>query len=100
MTSAAPSTLSSDSLSSFHTHLANSTRIVAILGAGLSAPSGLATFRATDGLWANHDVHLVATPAGWRRDPGLVWQFYSGRRPTPRISRWRSLPGGSPASWR
>jgi len=67
-------------VSSFQTHLAASSRIVAIIGAGLSAPSGLSTFRSTNGLWNKHDVFLIASPAGWRRDPGLVWKFYSGRR--------------------
>lgn len=68
------------SVSSFQKHLAQSNRIVAILGAGLSASSGLPTFRGADGMWCNHDVQMIATPAGWRRDPGLVWQFYSDRR--------------------
>ena len=67
-------------MASFKAHLAQSKRIVAVIGAGLSASSGLSTFRDSNGLWANHDVHLIATPAGWRRDPGLVWQFYSERR--------------------
>ncbi|KAH6652415.1 DHS-like NAD/FAD-binding domain-containing protein [Truncatella angustata] len=77
---ATPSGLDSASVVSFQKHLATSTRIVAILGAGLSASSGLPTFRSADGLWCSHDVQMIATPAGWRRDPGLVWQFYSERR--------------------
>jgi len=68
------------SVSSFRQHLSQSKRIVAILGAGLSVASGLPTFRDTNGLWCNHDVFLIASPAGWRRDPGLVWQFYAERR--------------------
>ncbi|KAK0639736.1 DHS-like NAD/FAD-binding domain-containing protein [Cercophora newfieldiana] len=80
MSQPTPSNLDPTSVSSFRKHLTNSTRIIAILGAGLSAPSGLPTFRSTNALWHNHDVFLVASPAGWRRDPGLVWQFYSERR--------------------
>ncbi|PVI04221.1 DHS-like NAD/FAD-binding domain-containing protein [Periconia macrospinosa] len=76
----APRGLDPSAVAAFQAHLAQSKRIVAVIGAGLSASSGLATFRDSNGLWANHDVHLIATPAGWRRDPGLVWQFYSDRR--------------------
>ncbi len=64
----------------FHNVLKKSKRIVAVLGAGISASSGLATFRGTNGLWKGQDVMQVATPAGFRHDPGLVWQFYSYRR--------------------
>ncbi|TEA15932.1 NAD-dependent protein deacylase [Colletotrichum sidae] len=64
----------------FHNVLKKSKRIIAVIGAGLSASSGLATFRGTNGLWKNQDVMLVASPAGFRHDPGLVWQFYSYRR--------------------
>ncbi|KAK0622559.1 DHS-like NAD/FAD-binding domain-containing protein [Immersiella caudata] len=75
-----PSGLDPVQVSSFRTHLSQSTRIVTIIGAGLSASSGLPTFRDINGLWCNHDVFLIASPAGFRRDPGLVWQFYSERR--------------------
>ncbi|KAK8086394.1 hypothetical protein PG994_001368 [Apiospora phragmitis] len=64
----------------FHNMLKQSKRIVAVLGAGISASSGLATFRGTNGLWHGQDMMQVATPAGFRRDPGLVWQFYAYRR--------------------
>ncbi|KAK5661617.1 hypothetical protein OQA88_9717 [Cercophora sp. LCS_1] len=74
------STLDPTALSTFQSHLAASSRIIIIIGAGLSAASGLPTFRSTNGLWCDHDVFLVASPAGWRRDPGLVWQFYADRR--------------------
>ena len=67
-------------LASFRQHLQKSKRIVCVIGAGLSASSGLSTFRDTNGLWCNHDVFQIASPAGWRRDPGLVWQFYAERR--------------------
>ncbi|KAI6461826.1 hypothetical protein MCOR17_006168 [Pyricularia oryzae] len=64
----------------FQNHLAKSRNIVAIIGAGLSASSGLATFRGPGGLWQNEDVFVLASPAGFVNDPGLVWQFYSYRR--------------------
>ncbi|KAK3326781.1 DHS-like NAD/FAD-binding domain-containing protein [Apodospora peruviana] len=72
--------LDAAAVASFQQHLVQSNRIVAVIGAGLSAASGLATFRGTGGRWAKHDVFMVASPAGWRRDPGLVWQFYAERR--------------------
>ncbi|KAK8093723.1 hypothetical protein PG997_000408 [Apiospora hydei] len=64
----------------FHNVLQQSKRIISVLGAGISASSGLATFRGTNGLWNGQDVMQVATPAGFRHDPGLVWQFYAYRR--------------------
>ena len=54
--------------------------IVILTGAGVSAESGLATFRAADGLWEDHRVEDVATPEAYRRDPGLVHRFYDARR--------------------
>jgi NAD-dependent deacetylase len=54
--------------------------IVVLTGAGISADSGLATFRGADGLWEGHRVEDVATPEAYRRDPGLVHQFYDARR--------------------
>jgi NAD-dependent deacetylase len=54
--------------------------IVCLTGAGISAESGLATFRDQNGLWENHRVEDVATPEAFQRDPGLVWRFYSLRR--------------------
>ena len=54
--------------------------IVILTGAGVSAESGLATFRGPDGLWEGHRVEDVATPEAFRRDPGLVHQFYDARR--------------------
>lgn len=54
--------------------------IVILTGAGISAESGLATFRAADGLWEGHRVEDVATPEAYRRDPVLVHQFYDARR--------------------
>lgn len=49
-------------------------------GAGISAESGVRTFRDNDGLWENHRIEDVATPEAWSRDPSLVWKFYQARR--------------------
>ncbi len=54
--------------------------IVILTGAGISAESGLRTFRDADGLWENHRVEDVATPEAFRRDPALVQRFYNERR--------------------
>lgn len=55
-------------------------RVAVLTGAGVSAESGVPTFRAADGLWEGHRIEDVATPTGFRRDPALVWQFYNARR--------------------
>ncbi|MBU2935933.1 MULTISPECIES: NAD-dependent deacylase [Pacificibacter] len=57
-----------------------SSAIFILSGAGLSAESGLRTFRATDGLWEDHRVEDVATPEAFKRDPELVQRFYNERR--------------------
>ncbi|KQN56434.1 Sir2 family NAD+-dependent deacetylase [Rahnella rivi] len=54
--------------------------VVVLTGAGISAESGIRTFRAADGLWEEHRVEDVATPEGYRRDPELVQRFYNERR--------------------
>jgi len=54
--------------------------LLVLTGAGVSAESGIATFRDGNGLWENHRVEDVASPEGWQRDPQLVWSFYSKRR--------------------
>lgn len=77
---AARSHIPQKDLESFQSHLNKSTRILALLGAGLSASSGLPTFRGAGGLWRTHDATELATPEAFGRDPGLVWQFYSYRR--------------------
>jgi len=56
------------------------TRIVILTGAGISAESGLGTFRDADGLWAKHRIEDVATPDAFQRNPALVHQFYNARR--------------------
>ncbi|MDA7966657.1 NAD-dependent deacylase [Ruegeria sp.] len=55
-------------------------KIVVLTGAGISAESGLGTFRDEDGLWAQHRIEDVATPEGFARDPALVHGFYNARR--------------------
>jgi len=54
--------------------------IFVLTGAGISAESGISTFRDQDGLWEKHDIMDVATPEGWRRNPSLVLEFYNQRR--------------------
>ena len=55
-------------------------KIIVLTGAGISAESGLKTFRDIDGLWENHRIEDVATPDAWDRDPELVLKFYNERR--------------------
>lgn len=55
-------------------------KIVCLTGAGISAESGIQTFRASDGLWESHRIEDVATPEGFSRDPELVYNFYNSRR--------------------
>ena len=61
--------------------------LVVFTGSGISAESGIKTFRASDGLGDNHPVEDVATPGGWRRDPQRVLDFYNQRREQVRKSR-------------
>jgi NAD-dependent deacetylase len=55
-------------------------RIVILTGAGVSAESGLATFRDSDGLWEKHDPMEIATPEAFARNPALVYRFYNARK--------------------
>lgn len=55
-------------------------KVVILTGAGISAESGLKTFRDSDGLWEGYEVAEVATPRGWRKNPQLVLDFYNARR--------------------
>ena len=55
-------------------------RVFVLTGAGVSAESGLPTFRGMNGLWRGYRVEDVATPEAFAADPALVWQFYSERR--------------------
>ena len=67
-------------LESFSSCLRYSHRILALCGAGLSAASGLPTFRGAGGLWRRHDATKLATPEAFEENPSLVWQFYNYRR--------------------
>ncbi len=58
----------------------NRKHIVVLSGAGISAESGLKTFRDSDGLWNGYDVYEVASPQGWHKNPQLVLDFYNARR--------------------
>lgn len=55
-------------------------KLTILSGAGISAESGIKTFRDGDGLWENHNITDVASPEGWRKDPALVLEFYNQRR--------------------
>lgn len=55
-------------------------KLVVLSGAGISAESGIKTFRDSDGLWEGHNVNDVATPEGWQKNPALVLDFYNQRR--------------------
>ncbi len=55
-------------------------KLVVLSGAGISAESGIRTFRDSDGLWEGYDIYEVASPRGWAKDPALVLDFYNMRR--------------------
>lgn len=57
-----------------------SEKVFVLTGAGISAESGIPTFRGVDGLWRNYRIEEVASPVAWDQDPQLVWEFYSMRR--------------------
>jgi len=61
--------------------------ITILTGAGISAESGIKTFRDSDGLWENHKVTDVATPEAWARDPELILRFYNDRRKQIRLAQ-------------
>ncbi len=60
--------------------ITNSNRVTVLTGAGISAESGVPTFRGAGGIWQNYQVTDVATPQAFARDPELVWEFYNWRR--------------------
>lgn len=78
---------SSAEIAAARTLVAKAHRICALTGAGVSAESGIRTFRESGGLWEEHAIEDVATPEGFARDPQLVWRFYNARR-----RRARSAP--------
>ena len=64
----------------FMVAFSGSDRLFVLTGAGVSAESGIPTFRGVNGLWRNYRIEEVASPDAWARDPQLVWEFYSMRR--------------------
>lgn len=71
--------------------LRSAARVCVLTGAGVSAESGVPTFRASDGLWEGHRIEDVATPSGFRANPSLVWQFYNARRAN--VAKVKPNPG-------
>ncbi|KAL8785274.1 MAG: hypothetical protein Q9213_003478 [Squamulea squamosa] len=69
-----------DDYISFVSHLKSSNRILALFGAGLSAASGIPTFRGPGGFWREYDCTQLATPEAFDKDPTLLWHFYNYRR--------------------
>ncbi|KAF8665551.1 hypothetical protein AX16_000011 [Volvariella volvacea WC 439] len=69
-----------EAIASFKATLATSKHIIAVAGAGLSAASGIPTFRGAGGLWRKYDAISLATPEAFQENPALVWQFYHYRR--------------------
>jgi NAD-dependent deacetylase len=61
-------------------------KLVVLTGAGISAESGLKTFRDADGLWEGYDLNEVATPRAWKKNPALVLEFYNMRRRNVRVA--------------
>ncbi|PLB55305.1 putative SIR2 family histone deacetylase [Aspergillus steynii IBT 23096] len=76
----ASSAIPAADLRSFTEYFKGCKRVLALLGAGISASSGLPTFRGAGGLWRSHDATDLATPEAFEANPDLVWQFYSYRR--------------------
>ena len=68
------------SLEKLAAHIRRATRLTVLTGAGISAGSGVPTFRGAEGLWRRYRAEDLATPAAFRRDPVLVWEWYASRR--------------------
>ena len=93
----------SESLDLVRRRLQTAGRITVLTGAGVSAASGVPTFRGAGGLWKNRQAQQLATPEAFGADPGLVWEWYAWRRevlagcgPNPAhhvIARWSERPG-------
>ena len=72
--------MASQEIEGFRRALGAARRVVVLSGAGVSAESGVPTFRGAGGLWRRWSAADLATPQAWSRDPGLVWEFYDYRR--------------------
>lgn len=82
---------SPDTISTVKEWIAESRRIVVLTGAGISAESGVPTFRGSEGLWRSFRAEDLATPEAFARDPELVWQWYDWRRDT--VAQTKPNPG-------
>ena len=67
--------------------ISSTDRVFVLTGAGISAESGLPTFRASDGLWEGQRIEDVCTPEALARNPELVWEFYSARRASAQVAQ-------------
>src|SRR6185436_19026123 len=74
------STLSQPALRDARARLAGAGRVLVLTGAGVSAESGVPTFRGPEGLWRSFRPEELASPAAFARDPRLVWEWYAWRR--------------------
>ena len=72
--------MSPDLINDARSHLVSARSITILTGAGISADSGVPTFRGTDGLWRNFRAEELATPEAFERNPQLVWEWYNWRR--------------------
>ena len=82
---------SKEMLASFTAHLQSSTRILVLIGAGLSASSGISTYRSAGGFWRTYSDQQLAKKDAFEEDPVLVWQFYNYRRQQAKAA----LPNGA-----
>jgi len=74
-----PTVDGADAWSTFANFLKSSSRVLCVVGAGLSAPSGLATWRGSNGLWNDINLKELASPKKFEEDPVTVWRFYGER---------------------
>ncbi len=72
--------MNQDDTKEFQQRLSRAERVVVLTGAGVSAESGVPTFRGPEGLWRQYRAEDLATPEAFRRDPKLVWEWYNWRR--------------------
>lgn len=81
----------SEAVSTVRAWIKESKRLVVLTGAGISAESGVPTFRGSDGLWRNFRAEELATPGAFARDPKLVWEWYDWRR--GKVAQTQPNPG-------